>query len=151
MSSCRPATLACRLSLCCPLPSSVVPSVVMPPVAAVMPPVAVVVPPVALLPLARAACRHHRRRRRCYRHPSPSSSSSYPIAPSPSSSSSINRHHRRLSRRRHPRRRRPSPVANFVLVVSRRAVARHAVECLCRAAAADARDNATLTPTVLLQ
>ena len=32
MSSCRPATLACRLSLCCPLPSSVMPSVVMPPV-----------------------------------------------------------------------------------------------------------------------
>jgi hypothetical protein len=45
--------LSCRLSLCCPLPSSVLPFVVMPPVAVVMPPVAVVVPPVALLPLAR--------------------------------------------------------------------------------------------------
>jgi hypothetical protein len=44
-----------------------------------------------------------------------------------------------------------SPVANFVLVVSRHAVARHAVECLCRAAAADARDDATSTPTVLFR
>jgi hypothetical protein len=42
------------------LPSSIVLSVVMPPVAVVVPPIAVVVPPVALLPLARAA----RRRRR---------------------------------------------------------------------------------------
>ena len=38
--------------VCCPLPSSVVPSVVMPPVAVVVPPVALVVPPVTLLPLA---------------------------------------------------------------------------------------------------
>jgi hypothetical protein len=63
--------------------------------------------------------------------PLPSSS---PVAPSPSSSlSSL------------------SPVANFVLVVSHRAVSRHAVECLCRSAAADARDDATSTRTVLLR
>jgi hypothetical protein len=61
--------LSCRLSPCCPLPSSVVLSVLMPPVAVVMPPVAVVVPPVALLPLARAAHRRHRVASSC--HPSP--------------------------------------------------------------------------------
>jgi hypothetical protein len=58
------------------LPSSVVPSVIMPPVtvivppvAVVVPPVAVVVPPVALLPTARAA----RRRRRAVSSCRPSS------------------------------------------------------------------------------
>jgi hypothetical protein len=61
--------LSCRLLLCCPLPSSVVPSVVMPPVAVVLPPVAVVVPPVALLPLARAARRRRRAASTC--RPSP--------------------------------------------------------------------------------
>jgi hypothetical protein len=61
----------CRLLPCCPLPSSVVPSVVMPPVTVVVPPGAVVVPPVTLLPLAvvRRAVRCHaaRRRRRAAR------------------------------------------------------------------------------------
>jgi hypothetical protein len=51
------------------LPSSVVPSVVMPPFAVVVPPVAVVVPPVALLPLARAARRCRRAASSC--RPSP--------------------------------------------------------------------------------
>ena len=38
-----------------------------------------------------------------------------------------------------------------VVVISHRAVARRAVECLCRAAAADARDAAMTTTRVVLR
>jgi hypothetical protein len=49
--------------------SSVVPPILMPPVAVAVPPVAVVVPPVALLPLARAARRPCRAAPSCRRSP----------------------------------------------------------------------------------
>ena len=43
------------------------------------------------------------------------------------------------------------PFAIVIVVVSRRVVARRAVECLCRVATADARDDATTTTMVVLQ
>jgi len=62
---------------------------------------------------------------------------------------------RRPSRCRHRRRRRRSssslpPFAIVFIVVSRRAVTRRTIECLCWAAAADARDDAMTTTMVVL-